>query len=178
MKMTKRILLILAVCCLIFSLAACDSSKGTTGNNDNTGAKTEESASVSYFVSYNGTKITLGGAADAVISALGEPQSKSELGNCGGLGSQVKYTYTSLYVYVLESESGNTVDQIEFRDDLVSTPEGVSIGMAKSDVVSKCGAAASESASSLTYTSGKLNLVIGFDESKAVNKIAYIREGV
>lgn len=177
MKITNRILLILAVCCLIFSLAACDSGKGATGN-DNTDAKTEESSGVSYAVTYNGAKITLGGAADAVISALGEPQSKSELGNCGGLGAQVKYTYTSVYVYVLETESGKTIDQIEFRDDLVSTSEGVSIGMKKSDVVAKCGAATSESASSLTYTSGKLNLTFGFDANNTVNKIAYIREGV
>ena len=177
MKITKRILLIIAVCCLIFSLAACDSGKGNTGD-DNTDAKSEESAVVNYFVNYNGAKITLGGAADAVISALGEPQSKSELGNCGGLGAQVKYTYTSVYVYVLETDSGNTVDQIEFRDDLVSTPEGVSIGMKKSDVVAKCGEATTASANSLTYTNGKLNLSVGFDANGTVNKVAYIREGV
>lgn len=175
MKIAKRILLILAALCLVLCLVACDSGKGTDAN---TSEDTEQSGGVSYFVSYNGTKITLGGAADAAITALGTPQSKSELGNCGGLGSQVKYTYSSLYVYVLETDSGNTVDQIEFRDDLVSTPEGVSIGMSKSDVISKCGEASAESATSLTYTSGKLNLSIGFDANGMVNKIAYIREGV
>lgn len=173
--MIKRILLILTVICLAASLVACDTGKGTAGNSE---TSSEKSGGVSYYVSFNGTKITLGGAADQIISALGEPQSKSELGNCGGLGSQVKYTYSSVYVYVLETESGNTVDQIELRDDLVSTPEGVCIGMSKSEVIAKCGEATSESSGSLVYTSGKLNLVIGFDANGTVNKIAYIREGV
>ena len=175
MKIAKRISLILAALCLLVSLIACDTGKETTAN---TSEDTENVGGVSYYVNYNGTKITLGGAADATVSALGTPQSKSELGNCGGLGSQVKYTYSSIYVYVLETDSGNTVDQIEFRDDLVSTPEGVSIGMSKSDVLAKCGEASAESATSLTYTSGKLNLSIGFDANGTVNKIAYIREGV
>lgn len=175
MKIAKRILVIFAALCLVLCFVACDSGKGTDAN---TSEDTEKSGGVSYFVNYNGTKITLGGVADAAISALGTPQNKSELGNCGGRGSQVKYTYSSICVYVLETDSGNTVDQIEFRDDLVSTPEGVSIGMSKSDVLAKCGEASAESATSLTYTSGKLNLSIGFDANGTVNKIAYIREGV
>ena len=172
--MMKKILLILAALCLVVSLVACDSGKGTTGDTD---ANTDKGG-VSYYVSVGGTKITLGGASDATISALGEPQSKSELGNCGGLGSQVKYTYPSVYVYVLQTDSGNTVDQIEFRDDLVSTPEGVCIGMSKADVIAQCGEASTATAVSLTYTSGKLNLSIGLDANGTVNKIAYIREGV
>ena len=120
MKMLKKIILILAALCLVLCLVACDSDKGTTGD-DNTDAKTDKNVGVSYFVNYNGTKITLGGAADATISALGTPQSKSELGNCGGLGSQVKYTYTSMYVYVLEKY--NNVAGKNF--DVESVREGI-----------------------------------------------------
>jgi hypothetical protein len=177
MKMLKKIILILAALCLVLCLVACDSGKGTTGD-DNTDAKTDKNVGVSYFVNYNGTKITLGGAADATISALGTPQSKRKGKNCGNHGYQVEYAYTSLYIYVLETESGNTVDQIEFRDDLVSTPEGVCIGMSKADVIAKCGAASTETAVSLIYTSGKLHLSVGLDSNGTVSKIAYIREGV
>jgi len=174
MKVFKRILLIAAVICIALSAVAC----ADNGGKDNKGTTEEEKeAGVVYSVKYNGTTIKLGGAADSVIKALGEPQSKKELGNCGGLGSQVKYSYTSIYVYVLETDSGNTVDQIEFRDDLVSTPEGISIGATRSEVLSKCGEASAEDSASLTYTEGKLNLKIGFDSNGKVNNIAYIRMG-
>ena len=46
MKMLKKIILILAALCLVLCLVACDSDKGTTGD-DNTDAKTDKNVGVS-----------------------------------------------------------------------------------------------------------------------------------
>ena len=136
----------------------------------------ETDSAVAFYVEYNGAKIELGAQADKIIERLGEPQSVREIGDCGGLGAQVKYSYPSLYVYVLESNTkGNVIDQITFRDDVVITPEGVYIGMSAEDAKQKLGEPTAQSDTSLEYVKGSfiLRLVI---KNSAVEQIDYMTD--
>ena len=164
-KYLRSICVVLAILCLCACAVSCNSS---TDNGKNDGESTK------FYVEYKDTKITLGAPADSIIAALGQAQNRVEIGDCGGLGAQVKYSYPSVDVYVLESkEDGSVIDQISFKDDVISTPEGVFIGMEVSKAKGILGTPDKESDKSMEYGDGKYALVIGFADGK-VNRIDYL----
>lgn len=149
-KSIKLTAFFMAVMMLSLCLLAC--------NNESDGGEDK-----SFYVSYKGVRIELGKDATPVIESLGDALSVSELGNCGGLGAQIKYTYSSLAVYVLENDKGATViDGIELYDDSITTPEGVYIGMSASDAKSKL-SGAQESGSALILKDGKYYIKVKLD---------------
>ncbi len=154
MKSFKRVICALLAIICIGAFASCND--GEQPEAQETKDKTDNSqASTSYYFEYNNIKVELGAKADAIIEGLGQYKDKKEIGDCGGLGAQVKYSYASFEVYVLESKTnGNIIDGITFRDDIVSTPEGVCIGMSVSDAKSKLGKPTSETDTVLEYLDG------------------------
>ncbi len=178
MKIFKIIVSILLVCMCVAFCVACDNPSGV-GSTDRdgdsqSGSKDNDESTVKLYVEYKGTKIELGAKADSIIAALGDPQSRTEIGDCGGLGAQVRYVYTSLEIYVLQSKTdGNIIDQITLRDDLVSTPEGVYIGMSDADAKEALGEPTRETQKAIFYTSGKYTLKLDIEDGK-VTDINYI----
>ena len=153
---------------MIFCVAACD-EKGNNGDGTKDKGTTKPKAAVSFYVNYNSTKIELGGDAKAVITALGTPKSTSPMGNCGGQGTLTKYTYASIEIYVLTSGDKETVDQITLLDDSIKTPENITIGATKDEVIKACGSAYSKiSDTGITYTSGNKNLMIQLRDGAVV----------
>ena len=168
MNKIKRIIALVMASMCVCVLAACNDSAGTENNGG------IDATNVKMYVNYNDTVIMLGAKADGIIEALGEPQSKTEIGDCGGLGAQVKYTYPSIDIYVLESKTdGNIIDQITFRDDTVTTPEGAYIGASSSEAKAVLGAPSSASDKALLYNKGNYTLKLSL-ENDIVCEINYI----
>lgn len=168
MKNYIRVLcLTIALLCAVFCVAC----------GDKDGKDSEKNGSSEFdkfYIVYNGVTVKLGDKADGVIAALGEAQSRTEIGDCGGLGAQVKYTYSSFDLYVLESKTdGNIIDQITFRDDIVSTPEGVCIGASVADTKAKLGEPTTSTDKALLYTDGKYTLKVSIS-GDIVTDINYI----
>ncbi len=162
MKKIRVIICALLAIFAVLSFSACE--KDTESSEGENG----------FYATYNGVKIVMGADADGIIDALGEAQERKEIGDCGGLGAQVLYTYPSVEIYVLESKTdGNIIDQISFRDDIIATPEGVYIGMKVSDAKTALGAPDSEGNGSFEYENGDHVLVITHSDGK-VKKIDYI----
>lgn len=158
MKKFKLMLVVLTTVALIVSMMACDGA--------------QKDAEDALYVEYKGVKIVMGAEADEIIDALGEPIDCNEMGDCGGLGAQVLYSYPSLDIYVLESKNGNTIDEISFRDDIVTTPDGVYIGMDVDDAKDALGEPDSEDDRQLEYTKGDFSLIVTYSEG-LVNGIYY-----
>lgn len=153
--MLKKIICAAAAVLLLMSLMAC---------------KQESDAP---YVEYRGQKITMGAQAEEIITALGECQSEDYIGDCGGLGAQIKYSYPSVYVYVLESkDEGKIIDEISFRDDGITTPEGVYIGMSVNEAKQKLGVPTVESDAKLEYEVGEYVILLTVSDGK-INKIDY-----
>lgn len=149
MKKIKLISAILIAAMLLVAMTACKDGK----NEDS-----------SLYVEYNGVKIVMGAEADEIIEKLGEPIDRTEMGDCGGLGAQVRYSYPSLDVYVLETKSGNTIDEISFRDDIVTTSEGVYIGMDIKSAKAALGEPESEDDRQLEYARGDFSLIVTYKD--------------
>ena len=165
--MIKRIIAIALMLMLCLSAVACLSAC----NGDENG---ESDNGDIYYIEYNGTKIKLGDDAERVLNALGSAKSVKELGDCGGLGAQVKYTYDDFDLYTLKSGDEETVDQISFRSDLVATSKGICIGDSEAKVNEAYGDSFTESKGVRSYASGDLVLKISIANG-AVDAIDLIR---
>lgn len=165
--MKKIIAMILLCTTLCFCFAACGGDEGGDGNSTN--------ARDIYNIVYNGVNIKLGDNAASVIDKLGEATSVKEIGDCGGFGAQVKYTYPSVVVYTLKNDDGETVDQIDLLDDIVTTPKGIYIGSPASDVEKEYGKADSATDSAIIYNDGNCFLKFGIKNQEVVS-VSILRE--
>ena len=163
MKKFRVIICAVLAILAVLSFSACEKDTTESASSEN-----------SFYATYKGVKIVMGADADGIIEALGEAQERKEIGDCGGLGAQVLYTYPSVEIYVLERKTdGNIIDQISFRDDIIATPEGVYIGMDVSDAQTALGEPDSEGSGAFEYENGDHVLVITHSDGK-VKKIDYI----
>ena len=149
----KRILsMILALACclgLVAALASC---------NDNESENEQGSSNSPFYVVYKDVKIELDKKADVVLDKLGKAKYEDNLGDCGGIGVQMKYTYDDITVNTLKEESGEKIHKISFVNDIVETPKGISIGSTEQDVRDAYGAPTSSENGKLIYKSGDLEL--------------------
>ena len=93
----KKIIALLAVFCMVFSLAACAAPqnteiKGTTPDVGNPGDPE------AYYFTHKGTDIRLNGDMEAILNALGEPKSYTEETSCAFEGLDKTYTYDSFII--------------------------------------------------------------------------------
>lgn len=166
MKRIKRATsIILAIACcmaVIMMLSSCSQEEngGQNGNNDSL-----------FYVTYKDVRIELNKKADEVLEKLGAPQYEDNLGDCGGIGVQMKYTYGDIAINTLKEEKGEVVHKISFMNDLISTPKGIFIGSDEQDVRDAYGKPSSEENGKLIYKNGDLELefIIKSGSVSAVN---------
>lgn len=165
MRITKRILCaaLALICCFgaLFIMSACDEEQGSTNGGI-------------YYVEYKNVKIELDKDAKTVLESLGKAKYEDNLGDCGGIGVQIKYTYGDIAINTLKENDGEKIHKISFMNDLVSTPKGIYIGSTEQAVIDAYGAATSTENGRLTYKSGDLELEFSVKEGK-VSGINYRR---
>ena len=155
---------ILCCVCAVVTLSSCNDNKEDNSNM--------------FTVKYGETQITLGGDAGDVLAALGEPTSTKPLGDCGGLGTQVEYTYKDIVLYTLKNSKGEIIDEIELRNDLVSTEKGISIGASENEVIKAYGEATQKESKYIRYTekyNSEYRSLIFTLENGEISSIAYVR---
>ena len=157
----KRFISFVLACLLLVCLVGCDGGSETKN----------------YVFSANGVEIKVDGDANAVVSALGEAQNLVETPSCGG-GAEPdrEYTYAGFKFNTVNENGKNVIVKIILSDDSISTPEGISIGSTRDEVVAAYGDSFTENATgTLIYTDGATKLMIGFTNG-AVSAIHYVEE--
>lgn len=167
MIINKKLLRVITlVCCaaMLFALCACNSE-----NKENAA-----SGSNPYAIVYKDVKIELDKPAASVLEKLGTPKYSDNLGDCGGIGVQMKYTYDDITVNTLKEEGGEVIHKISFLNDLPSTSKGISLGASETDVREKYGNPSAEENGKLIYKKGSLELEFAIKDG-AVSAINYRR---
>ena len=163
MKTTLRILsVILAAMTLCLCFAAC-SGGGSASKLD--------------FKSPSGTVIAMGADAEPVKEALGSPIMINSSPSCGGFeGMDYIYTYKGFRVSTTPAKDGDVICKVELTDDSVKTPQGLYIGMSRTDAEKAMKGFTSESVGdNLVYTSGATKLQVIF-RSDAVSGIVFVAQ--
>ena len=157
----KRFISFVLACLLLVCFVGCDGGSETKN----------------YVFSANGVEIKVGGDANALVSALGEAQNLVETPSCGG-GAEPdrEYTYAGFKFNTVNENGKNVIVKIVLTDDSVSTPEGISIGSSRDEVIASYGENFTENATgTLIYTDGATKLMIGFADG-SVSAIHYVEE--
>lgn len=133
--MKKNVLVLTFVLAMV--LCACGgSSKKIEGevNTSNeqtqeTETTTEESAEAKgYTYIYNDVVVEIDADASVVVEELGEPLSYFEAPSCAFEGVDKIYTYSSFEIETYPMEGKDFISMVTFKDDSITTPEGVAIG--------------------------------------------------
>ena len=155
--MKRLLLLILALLVAGLMLVSCD-NKG----------KVEK-----YVFRSGSVEIVPGEDSSAVISALGEANSYDEEDiGCGNNEMAKVYNYGGFQIKTYPDNSKDFIDTVTIKNDSVSTPEGITIGSSRDDVIAAYGEDYEEKGDGLIYKNGKttLNIVV---RDGAVTSIYY-----
>ncbi len=133
--MKKNVIMLTLV--LAFVLCACGGSSKKIEGEVNTSSEqtqetevTEESAAAhkGYTYIHNDVVVEIDADAAAVVEQLGEPLSYFEAPSCAFEGIDKIYTYSSFEIETYPMEGKDFVSMVTFKDDSITTPEGVAIG--------------------------------------------------
>ncbi len=178
---------LLAMCAVLaLGLTACGGDDGTTVSGDETKVEESKDAGTSkeeavkgYVFVYQNVTISIDAKAEAVIAALGEPVSYFEAASCAFEGLDKMYTYNSVEIDTYPDEKGvDRISNIILKDDMVETPEGVSLFETKADMVAAYGENYKDENGLLVYEKDgmKLGFILDGDEIISIEYMSTVLE--
>lgn len=106
-----------------------NTSQESSKSGDTDVANSDEYGGYEGFVlTYNGVDIHPGETTEEALAALGEPDSSFEAASCAFEGMTYYYSYTGFEFDTYKVDDVDCVCTIVITSDLVSTPEGITIG--------------------------------------------------
>ncbi len=178
----KKRLLLTAVCVSLMMTACGDDAKVITGDvktvtsekedaKASAGNEANANASAKGFVFVTGDiEISMDVDAAEVLNKLGEPNSYFEAPSCAFDGVDKMYTYKSFELDTYPQGDRDFISSIVFKDDVITTKEGVAIGDPASKVIDTYGAEYEEEKGMHVYKKDgmKLCFIINDDAVAAI----------
>ena len=162
--MKKSILVLLLITALV--LAGCGTGEKVEGN-DKTPAKN------GFVFAYNGVEIPLHANVAPIVEDLGEPMDYFEAESCAFQGLDKTYFYSGFDLTTYpQGDKNDRVSVIDFKDDSISTKEGIYIGSPEADVVEAYGDDYEGGEGSYVYTEGDTSITFLITDG-AVSTITY-----
>lgn len=164
MRFFKKITFLALALTLSLSLIACS-------ENGDGGEDSPDDGAV-FGIVYNNVEIVPGGDMARLRDALGEPGGYFEAASCAFDGLDKTFTYGSLRISTYPDGDKDRISMIVLLDDGIATPEGVTIGSPRSEVIAAYGEDYEGGEASLTYRRGGTLLRILFGGG-AVSSVQY-----
>ena len=141
--------------------AAAEENADTSENAGNAA-----NAADTFVFEYEGIQMYVNQEATEVLDALGEPVSYFEAASCAFEGLDKMYTYSSFELDTYPEGDTDYISCIYFLDDMVETPEGISLYMTQADMEAAYGTDYEEANGAYVYTkgNGQLSFIIENDE--------------
>lgn len=135
---------------------------------------TEDAADPGYVFEYNGVTIQMNTDVKPVLEALGEAQQYFEAESCAfkGLDKTWYYSGFELTTYP-KDENTDYISSVYFRDDSVSTPEGIYIGSTVEEMLAAYGDDYKGGNNSYTYEKGESSITF-IAEDGEITAITYL----
>lgn len=167
--MKKKGLVLFAALAMAFAFTGC----GNGGTKDVTTQDGSQAEAGGYSVTLSGVAINMNVAAADIISALGEPQDKYEAESCAFQGMDRTYTYPGFVLDTYENNGVETTLYVTFKDDTVSTTEGLCIGESVDKAKELYGTDGTDNGSSIVYKKGGSTLTIFYGGDGVITEIQY-----
>ncbi len=155
------------------SSSAVAESKDTQAveSKDEGAAEATPDTSDNFVFNYEGVDIVLGSEPTVTLEKLGEAKNTLTVPSCAHDGTDYIYTYTnmSLTVYVATGSETGYISDVLLSSDLVSTPEGLEIGMTPEVARSKYGDPEQETDAMWVYKRGTSELLLTIGSGKIVS---------
>lgn len=191
-EVMKKLLIFLLAVLFLMACGKEQDQEDTGTSEDETGTKQEagedvtpegstelEEDIVDYPFIYNGVTIHMDTDVTPVLVALGEPLQYFEAESCAFKGLDKTYYYSGFELTTYPKDADKDyISSLYFKDDSVSTPEGVYIGSTVEDMIAAYGEGYTGDTSSYTYTKGESSLmfVVENDEITAITYLAVLEE--
>ena len=136
----KKILILLLTLALILSVMASCSTPEDSGNDKNESEGSNNSGTDVVIgedalgITENNVKVTPNSEAKTIIAALGEPLEYSESASCGFEDKDRTYKYNGFVIDTVTIKNVEYIYIVQIVNDMVSTPEGVSVGMTLKEI--------------------------------------------
>lgn len=155
----KKLLSMILVCgCVALALCGCKND-----SEDNKGFRFES----------NGVVIIPNDEADGIIDKLGKYVSYDESASCAFEGLDKIYRYNGFEVQTYPDKGKDYIYSVTFLSDMVSTPEGISIGSTREKVIETYGDGYEAVGENISYKSEKTCLQFIFRDGK-VTSVKYL----
>ncbi len=151
--------LITGILIVVLLLAGCSGEEQTQGT----------SQEQDYVFEYNGITINLNSNAEPIIKELGEPMEYFEAESCAFQGLDKTYYYNGFELTTYPNGDDDYISSIYFRDDSVSTPEGIYIGSSAEDVLEAYGNEYTGGENTYIYTKGDTSLTFIVENGEVVS---------
>lgn len=125
-----------------------------------------------YVFTADGMDMAMDMEMEDVLAKLGEPVSYFEAASCAFQGLDKVYTYNHYEIDTYPDGDDDRISSIILKDDLIATPEGLSIGMTKADMENAYGTGYETNGNMCVYTKDGMHLSI-LVENDAVTSIQY-----
>ncbi len=186
--MKKRVTFLLAAVLLAATLTGCgkDNTTEKVPSVQPTVGATDGGSSVSeapvqpkgYLMQFGDKTIGVGSSIADVKTVLGEDCTVTEEASCFFEGAQDKnYTYANLSVTTYSKDGAEYVYYIKLFNDLLSTPEGLSIGDSESKVETLYGSDFTVKGSYKCYEKDGMTLRVRISDEGDVSGIDYTLNG-
>lgn len=126
-----------------------------------------------FVFPYKGMDISMNQDMSEVLEVLGEPNSYFEAASCAFEGLDKMYTYSSFEIDSYPDGEIERVSAIYFKDDLVTTAEGICLYMTKADMEAAYGTEYEVMDASCTYTKGDSTLTFILNDNDEIVSIEY-----
>lgn len=151
--------------------AATNDAEGDTSTEESD--STTESAANGYVFQAEGTNETVSLTIDmdfsTVVNALGEPDGYFESPSCAFQGIDKTYSYSHFEILTYPEDGTDKISMILLLDDLVSTSEGVCIGMTQEDMENAYGKEYEIKNGAYVYTKDNMHLTFIITDGSIVS---------
>lgn len=178
--MMKRTLISVLLLSLLFTLTACGGKKDTPSPQAPDGAASTEDVSTApaaptpaagskYVLTYRNCPLPMNAEFAPLLDFLGEPDSYFEAASCAFDGLDKTYTYAGVEIITYPDEERDYISSVRILDSSVSTPEGITVGSTRADVIAAYGEDFQEIGEQYVYEDGDAVFSVLFEDGAAIS---------
>lgn len=142
---------------------AAETSEGANGQNGEE-VQAEKSSYKGYVFRSGDVVIEMDADAAPVLEKLGEPNSYFEAPSCAFEGVDKMYTYGSFELDTYPTGDKDFISAVIFKDDSITTPEGIGIGDSREKLTEAYGGEGTEELGMTVYRKDDMKLCFIFQE--------------